>query len=171
MTFEALNGNVVLVELSGEEMKNFNITYDTLESDEHTERVIRTILKDIPCENYPQRDKIIVEALPTDNGGCFFIFTFSNRKKQRYRVKKQEIPTVFEMESADDFLDFLSAAKNTMPKNIQCPVYRMENSFYLVFPDSVSEYGHLLGEFGKISRPYTAASIYERGRHMGFINI
>ena len=53
MTFEALNGNVVLVELSGEEMKNFNITYDTLESDEHTERVIRTILKDIPCENYP----------------------------------------------------------------------------------------------------------------------
>ena len=61
MTFEALNGNVVLVELSGEEMKNFNITYDTLESDEHTERVIRTILKDIPYENYPQRDKIISE--------------------------------------------------------------------------------------------------------------
>ncbi|MGN0570296.1 MAG: hypothetical protein ACI4N4_07335 [Candidatus Fimenecus sp.] len=171
MTFETLNGNVVLVELSGEEMKRFNITYDTLESDEHTERVIRTILKDIPCDKYPRRDKIIVDALPADNGGCFFIFTFPQAKKRRYRVKKQEIPTVFEMENADDFLDFLSAAKNTMPKNIQCPVYRIENSFYLVFPNSVSEYGHLLGEFGKISSAHTAASICERGKHMGFINI
>ena len=170
MTFETLNGNVVLVELSGEEMKNFNITYDTLESDEHTERVIRTILKDIPCENYQQRDKIIVEALPADNGGCFFIFTFTNRKKQRYRVKKQEIPTVFEIDCADDFLDFLSAAKNTMPQNMKCPVCRMENSFYLVFPYSVSEYSHILGEFGKTSL-HTAASIGERGKHMGFISI
>ena len=170
MTFEALNGNVVLVELSGEEMKNFNITYDTLESDEHTERVIRTILKDIPCENYPQRDKIIVEALPADNGGCFFIFTFTNRKKQRYRVKKQEIPTVFEIDCADDFLDFLSAAKNPLPQNMKCPVYRMENSFYLVFPYSLSEYSHILEEFGKTSL-HTAASIGERGKHMGFISI
>ena len=30
MTFEALNGNVVLVELSGEEMKNFNISKEML---------------------------------------------------------------------------------------------------------------------------------------------
>ena len=34
------------------------------------------------------KDKILVEALPICDGGCFFIFTFTQKKKVRYKMKR-----------------------------------------------------------------------------------
>ena len=54
MNYESLNDNVILVELTKEEMSQFHITYDSLDCDnELTEFAIRKILNEI------SQDKIV----------------------------------------------------------------------------------------------------------------
>ena len=102
MTFETLNDNVMLIELSREEMEKLHITYESLnDSNEETQVALKTLLSKIDTEKRLSKDeKVLVEAMPTENGGCFFILTFT------YRNKIEKIINVFSTENERRFVSF-----------------------------------------------------------------
>ena len=111
MTFETLNNNVMLVELSGKEMEKFHITYEMLsDNSEKTQLALKLLLWEIhPEKRLSRGEKVVVEAMPTENGGCFFIFTFTYKK--RYKVKRKNTAFIFCADNLNDFLDFISVIK------------------------------------------------------------
>ena len=104
MIFESLNNNVMLVELSDDEMKTYNITYESLNNqDADTQIAIRKLLDHIDNKNSIKTGgKVVVEALPIDGGGCFFIFTFI-QDRRKYKLKRAEPNSFFVLEKLDDF--------------------------------------------------------------------
>ena len=149
MIYEALNGNVMLLELSQEEMSRYRITYETIEKDETTaKKVMRNILSRTDAgERLEKGENVTVEALPISNGGCFFILTFTE-KKTRYKVKKEPY-YVFETENLDDLLDFVSVIRKTHASKVKCKAYKMDNRYFLSISCNSTQVLRIMGEFGK----------------------
>ena len=172
MTFEMLNDSVILVELSFDEMKKYHITYETLACDcQFTQSAIQSILKVIKAsDKFNMSDKILVEALPICDGGCFFIFTFTQKKKIRYKMKKYNDYTVFKTDTIDNLLDFVSALKKQYRKNLEYEIYKLENSFYMQIPENSQKINAVMGEFGQIS-DVIPEKIREYGDKVGLVVI
>lgn len=169
MIFETLNDNVMLVELSKEEMEKFHITYESLnDGSEKTQIALKSLLWGIDKEKrLAKGEKVIVEAMPTENGGCFFIFTFTYNRKKRYRVKKNTGNFIFCAENLNDFLDFISQAiKNTGQKQI-CEAYKLKNNYYLFIPDENHMLRHFVTEFGEKSENICHEWLMEHGENLG----
>lgn len=172
MTFEMLNDSVMLVELSFEEMKKYHITYETLNCDsQFTQSAIQSILKVIKAsDKFNMNDKILVEALPVYDGGCFFIFTFTQKKKIRYKMKKYNDYTVFKTDKLDNLLDFVSTLKKQYQKNLEYEIYKLENSFYMEIPENSQKLNAVVGEFGQVSN-VIPEKIREYGDKIGLVVI
>lgn len=151
MIYEALNDNMMLIELSLEEMEKYHITYENIENDEKTARTaIKSILSRTDAADRLERgENVTVETLPVPNGGCFFILTFTE-KKTRYRVKKEPF-CVFETEKLDNLLDFISAVRKTESNKGKCKVYKMNDRYFLSIPADLQKAVRLMGEYGKRS--------------------
>lgn len=151
MIYEALNDNMMLIELSLEEMEKYHITYENIENDEKTARTaIKSILSRTDAADRLERgENVTVETLPVPNGGCFFILTFTE-KKTRYRVKKEPF-CVFETEKLDNLLDFISAVRKTEGNKGKCKVYKMSDRYFLSIPADLQKAVRLMGEYGKRS--------------------
>lgn len=172
MTFEMLNDSVILVELSLEEMKKYHITYETLDCDsQFTQSAIQSILNIIKAsDKFNMSDKILVEALPVYDGGCFFIFTFTQKKKVRYKMKRYNDYTVFKTDNLDNLLDFVSALKKQYRKNLEYDIYKLDKSFYMQIPENSPKLNAVMGEFGQIS-DVIPEKIREFGDKVGLIII
>lgn len=166
MIYEALNDNVMLLELSQEEMSRYRITYETIENDESTaKKVMRNILSQtLAGERLRNGESITVEALPVANGGCFFILTFTE-KKTRYKVKKEPY-YVYEAEKLDDLLDFVSVMRKTPSGKIKCRAYKMDDRYFLSIPRNSAHVMRIMSEFGKRSEISTHR-LSEYGSVMG----
>ena len=149
MTFEVLNETTILVELTFEEMKKYHITYETLESNNNALKNILNVIK--ASDKVNTSEKITIEALPVNNGGCFFILTFTPKKKTRYKMKKLNTNSVFKTDNIDNLLDFVSALKEKYQKNLKYEIYKMNNAFYMQFPERSQKLNAVMGEFGQIS--------------------
>ncbi len=151
MTFETLNDNVMLVELSGHEMEKLHITYDSLsESSENTQVALKSLISKIDTKKRLLKgEKVIVEAMPTENGGCFFIFTFAYSKKKRYKLKKNVMSLIFQADNINDFLDFVSVAKKNIKTKQVCQAYKLKNNYLLFIPNENKEISHLVHEYGE----------------------
>lgn len=151
MIYEVLNDNMMLVELSSEEMKKYCITYENIENNEKTARTaIKSILsRTDAAERLARGENVTVEALPVPNGGCFFILTFT-AKKTRYKVKKEAF-YVFETEKLDNLLDFISVMRKKDEKSGKCRAYKMNDSYFMSIPSDLPEAIRLMGEYGKRS--------------------
>lgn len=172
MIFESLNDNVMLVELSCEEMKKYHITYETLDSDSpSTQSAVKNILTFIKAnDKFNTSDKITVEALPVNDGGCFFIFTFSPKQKTRYKIKKTESTTVFSVDSINNLLDFVSVMKKLYRKNLEYEIYKMNKHFYMQIPENSQKINAVMREFGQIS-DIQPEKINEYGEFLGSVVI
>lgn len=171
MNYETLNNNVMLVELTSDEMKRFHITYDSLSSDnEHTENAIKNILKEISQKEFHINDKILVEALPIDDGGCFFIFTFYE-KKRRYRLKKSSTDIFFYTKNLDDLLDCISSAQELSNSSSPCRLFKMNNSFYLNLSPEHRLLHPIFKEFGKLTTSFSKEMLNEHGKYVGEVLI
>lgn len=172
MTFEVLNENVMLVELTHKEMKKYHITYETLDCDSQTtQNAVKNLLEILKVsEKFNTSDKIIVEALPVNDGGCFFIFTFSPKRKIRYKMKKLSDSSVFRADTVDNLLDFVSALKRRHRKNLKYEIYRFENSFYVQVPEQSQKINAIMLEFGQISE-LKPEKISEYGVSLGSVII
>lgn len=164
MIYEALNDNMMLIELSHEEMVKYHITYENIENDE---KIARTAIKSIlsrtdAADRLERGENVIVETLPVPNGGCFFILTFTE-KKTRYRVKKEPF-CVFKTEKLDDLLDFISAMRKTGENKGKCKVYKMDGSYFLSIPSDLPKAVRIMGEYGKRSgvAPYRLSEYAEQ---------
>lgn len=169
MTFETLNNNVMLVELSVEEMKNFHITYDSLNNDnDNTKSVIKNLLCCIDVDNRIARgEKVTVEALPIADGGCFFIFTFSSAYKKRYRLKKGNCSVVFSVDTLDNLLDLIGVCKKQKKAKGIWMIYKMDNRYYLFTPSTDEKTNDLISEFGEQVDKITYSRVIEHGRDLG----
>lgn len=151
MIIETLNNNVMLVELSKDEMKSLNITYEDL--DKHS-KVTQSALKSLLCKIDTKKRAsngtgVLVEALPTEDGGCFFIFTFKNKEFFRYRAKINKDYAVFKADNIDDFLDFMKTARPYCKKKTFCKAFKLKNKYYLYFPEKSNRLCQLMWEYGK----------------------
>lgn len=167
MIFESITDNVVLVELSATEMKKYNITYETLNDDEDTNMAIKNILSLTDSAKKLEKGNVTVEAMPIQDGGCFFIFTFSD-KKIRYRVKKNDCSTIFETNKINDLLDFVSFLKSHPESPKKCDAFKLKNNYYLHFGCLSPLICTFVEEFGKQSQ-ISYEKLNEYGENLGSI--
>lgn len=176
MIFETRGDNVMIVEMSNEEMETFSVTYETLSSDDiSTEKMVRKIIdRAISLSSDIQKDceKITVEALPSDSG-CFFILTFSKRQKKRYRVKNTSDQLLLEAESVDEILDFASAVKRERIIRGTGKLYRCDGKYQLYVSSSAPKVVRFMEEFGAVRRIKSVhlCRLAEYGTYMGGIRL
>lgn len=168
MTFEVLNETTILVELTFEEMKKYHITYEKLDCDNNVIKNILNVIK--ASDKLNGSEKVTVEALPVNDGGCFFILTFTPKKKVRYKMKKISQNSVFKTDNIDNLLDFVSALKVKHQKNLKYEIYKMNESFYMQFPERSHKLYAVMGEFGQISN-VVPEKINEHGVLLGSVII
>lgn len=172
MIFEALNENVMLVEMSGDELKKYSVTYDTLNcNDAKTRAVVRKVLSEADILRGETCEKITVEALPTNDGGCFFIVTFREKAKPRYRVKTSAERLMLETDGIDEILDFANAMKNEKSLRGKCPIFRYKKKYFLCADAPSVKTLRVMGEFGTIHRANEICikRLSEHGEYMGKI--
>lgn len=165
MNYETLNNNVMLVELTCEDMKNLSLTYDAFDNKELTSTAVKKILKEIP-HKANDKSKITVEALPTNDGGCFFIFTFSTNEKQRYKLKKLE-PFWYRTENIDNLLDVISLSEKISGFKSECKIFKYNNYYYLSLNPDHKKLFPLLKEFGNVLNMPSAEVVFEHGEYLG----
>ncbi len=170
MTFEKLNDNILLVELSSDEMKEYKITYESLNKDnKDSQSAIRNLLDSVDKRKRIEKgQKVIVEALPIENGGCFFIFTFTPSVKKKYKIRKPDSTTFFFMGNMNNLLDFINVAKKTFEDETSVVVYKMNEEFF-VSTSGNQKLNTLLSEFGGIVENFTRNRILEYGENQGRI--
>lgn len=167
MNYESLNDNVILVELTKEEMCQFQITYDSLDcNNELTEIAIRKILNEISQDKIKTNKKITVEALPTDDGGCFFIFTFS-AKLHRYKVKKSYNDVFFRTDNLNSLLDTISSVQKISSNKTPCKIFEMNKDFYLSLSSQHRCFYPIFKEFGSVSNSFSKEILFEHGKFIG----
>ncbi|MBR5246178.1 MAG: hypothetical protein IKV25_02255 [Clostridia bacterium] len=168
MIVENLNNNVMLVELSVDEMKKYDITYENLNNQDRKNQVaIKNLLKQIDQQNlHGNSGKVIVEAMPIDGGGCFFIFTFPQPQK-RYKLKKTDSVCFYHLEKLDDLLDFLNVTKKTPNSDIFINAYKMNKNYYVSVSNENSKIKTILNEFGNETDKTTGFRILEYGKNIG----
>ena len=171
MIFETLNDNVILLELSHDEMKKFHITYDILDSNnEKTKNVLKALLHNIDTEDrFSKGEKVLIEAMPTENGGCFFILTFSNRRKTVYRIKRSNESAVFHTDSIDNMLDFMSAVRNKEIKSQKLEAFTMNNTYFIYIPKMEKKLSIIISEYGENNTQISYGNLKEYARPLGNI--
>ncbi|MBO5935617.1 MAG: adaptor protein MecA [Clostridia bacterium] len=95
MKIKAQTDNRICIELTHEDMLELDITYDELDySNIETRRVLWTLLDEARLElgrNISLTQKMLIEAIPDNNGGCRIYFTVTdeqnNKKNSRQIVK------------------------------------------------------------------------------------
>jgi negative regulator of genetic competence, sporulation and motility len=150
----------VLETLTLEEYKSFDASF---EQDVFEEISLKTCVE----KRISKGEKVIVEAMPTENGGCFFILTFTYNKKKRYKVKRNESSYIFRAENINDFLDFISTAKKNVDSQQICHAYKLKNNYYLYIPDESRELSHLVMEYGEKTENICHEWLKEHGENLG----
>ncbi len=168
MIVENLNNNVMLVELSLDEMKKYDITYETLNSQDRKNQVaIKNLLEQINHHNsFGNSGKVLVEAMPIDGGGCFFIFTFQQTRR-RYKLKTSEHISFYRMEGVNDLLDFLNVTRKTPNLENSVSAYKMNENYYISISKENSRMKAVLKEFGIEVDKITGYRIQEYGENLG----
>lgn len=177
MKIEA-NGEKITVALSNRDMADFDITYAELDySNIETRRVIWTILDEARRtlgKSIDTDGKLLIEAVPLDDGGCILYFSPSvsdGKTKRRLIMKKESDPILFSAFSDNSFLDAWKLLKEYRNALNYAETYMYENGLYIVlcpkiaFSDMLK---HILCEFGDISEfsPTRISEIYEYGKYI-----
>jgi len=133
----------ITVDLTKQDMLELDITYEDMDySTIETRRVIWTLLdeagKVLGKELDPTR-RMIIEAIPKNEGGCILNFTIlDSRKKysvQKQFLKKQSDCFICEFENAETLFD----AANSCKADMQSSLYEKNGKYRLIisgFPDS-----------------------------------
>lgn len=171
MNFESLNENVMLLELSCDEMEKFHITYETLNcDDESTRNILKNLLYKIDTENRISKgEKVLVEALPTEDGGCFFILTFTRKRKTVYRLKRNNAPAIFYTDTVDNMLDFLSAIKDNGITEQKIEAFSMDNGYFLHIPHNSRRLNVIMCEYGESVHSINYEKLNEYGKPLGTV--
>ncbi len=129
MKINAPKDKYIFIELTHEDMKRMNITYEQMDySDLQTRAVIDSLIeeakKSLGCSlNLP--DKVRVDALPSFDGGCLLFFTVSN-KPLRYKLKAGGVKLSFAFEKAEYIFDLAASLSETERESLKSSLYIYE---------------------------------------------
>lgn len=151
MDIQPIGNNKFIVGLTGKDLRDLDITYDSMDySNIETRRVIWTILDRV--RNKTGRDidpsgSLMIEASPDGSGGCTLMFTIPFSQSNIGTVISKNNPTqVFEFENSDNLLDVISAI------GINADTSRFftdGKKFRAEFPSEKSAvFRHIIEEFG-----------------------
>jgi len=158
MRVEVLADDAIVVELTADDMKNLNITYEEMDySKVETKRVIWTVLsragKTIGRE-INTSGRLLVEAMQRETGGCLLFFSVehgSANRNRKYLLKKSDY-IACDFENADVL--FCCAQRLSFSELIvESKLYRLGSRYRLLVRSRTTGTGLLkpcLSEFGKI---------------------
>ncbi len=118
MKINSPNKAKIIVELTCDDMRELDITYENMDySNIETRRVIWTILdkaRKTLCRDIDPSGKMTIETIPLDTGGCVIFFTVNDTSECiRNIIAGNE--DVYEFDSLDNVLDLYSSMKEDFP--------------------------------------------------------
>lgn len=123
MKIEALTDDSIIVELSCDDMKGLNITYEEMDySNVETKRVIWTVLsrarRALGKELDTSGGRLFVEAMRRESGGCVLFFCVErDSRPKRYLVKPQAEYITCEFDSAQSLY---ACTEQIAARHIRC---------------------------------------------------
>ncbi|MBO5422060.1 MAG: hypothetical protein J6A67_09015 [Clostridia bacterium] len=151
MDIQPIGSNKFLVGLNREDLRQLDITYDTMDySNIETRRVIWTILDRVRKATGRDIDpsgNLVIEASPDGTGGCVLMFTVPVSRADIGTVISKINPTqIFEFRNSDDLLDAISAVGTN---NVDGRVFTDGHKFRAELPaEKATLYRHVIEEFG-----------------------
>ena len=179
MKIESRGEETVVVELTAEDMREMDITYEALDyRSVETRRVIWTILDRVKRSlgRSPETDgRLLIEAAPSEDGGCVLCFSGApadGKVKKRMILKKEDEPLVFQALDADAFLTARELLKENVDRLRRWETYRLNGAYYAVLypqPACAQVLAFRLGEFGDASfrPPIETGRLLENGEPLG----
>ncbi len=136
MTIQQLSNNKVMISLCNDDMKNFELDFDTISAkNPHSKKIIGRLL-DLACKSQglSTKDKsVVLEALPYCDG-CVFLISINDRKKRkRYRIKKINSYPCYKFSDCETFLCAVKALHSSKIFFYNNSAYMKDNCYYLVF--------------------------------------
>lgn len=129
MKINAPKDKYIFIELSHEDMKRMNLTYEKLDySNAQTRAVLHSLLEEAKSSlgySLSLPDKVKIDALPSFDGGCLLFFTVSN-KPLRYKLKTKDTQLSFEFEKQEDAFDLARNFSADETDNIKSSLYVYE---------------------------------------------
>lgn len=160
MKIEMQSGDKIMVELTDSDMKSLDITYEDMDyGNIETRRVIWTLLdeaKRVLGRNIDPSERMLIEAMPGENGGCTLLFTvlpFDAGTRKKLVMKKSTEPVLMLAENRDALLSAVKLLDNFSAK---CGGYEIlgqgGESYVLLRPAACDGqfFTTLLCEFGDI---------------------
>lgn len=144
MRMEAIDSRRIAIELSKDDLKKLNITFEEMDyGNIETRRVIWTLLdearKTLHCDIDPS-GRLIVEAVPLPDGGCILHFTVPQLSSRIVRCEPVCEAVVYKFDSADD-LAVAAERINSLSEKVDSELYTAldENSYRLIVYPNGSE--------------------------------
>ncbi len=160
MKIELLADDAIIVELSADDMKKLNITYEEMDySKIETKRVIWTILSRAGRtlgREINTSGRLLVEAMRRESGGCVLFFSVEQEKvttkTKRYLVKKSDYIAC----DFDNVTELINCAERIRFSGftVESRLYKNENKYRLFVRAQTTGAGLIkpcLSEFGNVS--------------------
>lgn len=157
------NPDRLLIRLSGQDMRELNITFEQLDyRDPHTRQVMKELLRIAGASEWfrGRQSKTLIEVFPADDG-CEICFTALYRGEQPSEVARPRLtPVVYEISTADRLLDAAAALAAAGARPLVCEAYEYDGRYRVAAvcrpadratEAILDEYGTLLGSGGLFS--------------------
>ena len=166
MRVEELTAEAILVELSGDDMKDLNITYDQMDyADVETKRVIWTVLSRANHalgRSFDASGRLTVEAMRRGADGCVLLFTRETSPAHARRCYLRRGGTLTAQFASLDAVYACAEALALAGVKTESRLYRLQDRFrLLVKPKAgVNRLRQCLNEFGAIVGESETAALH-----------
>ena len=164
MKISLVSDNITVIELSPEEMAQYDFTFEKSDySSPHTRRVLWSIIDDasrITGKAVEVSRGLEIDFLPDVKGGGLLIIC----EGEDENIKAHKLPHtgIFQCSSIDPIIDFAKASGCLMQPE-KSSLYHLSGSYRLTLHSGLSAFYFLAGEFclEEISSPYALESTRE----------
>ena len=141
MKIEAPQENRIVVELTRADMSELDITYEEMDySNIETRRVIWTILdraRTVLCRDIDPSEKMLIETVPTEDGGCVLYFTVLGRAIRLagthggMRMRKDRASFAYTFRSLSDLTACAARLRSVCQSPLSSDLYRIGETYCL----------------------------------------
>ncbi|HZK21372.1 MAG TPA: adaptor protein MecA [Oscillospiraceae bacterium] len=141
MKIELQNEDKIVVELTKTDLKSLDITYEDMDySNIETRRVIWTLLdeaKRVLGKDISPAERMLIEALPLEDGGCVLYFTVLpssgyDKSSKRLVMKKEAEPILLYTKDCNSFIDSVGILKEMSGRHKGYSSYILSDAYYTV---------------------------------------
>lgn len=149
MTIEQIDKGRVLILLCNSDMKDFSLDYDTMGfRDPHSKKILVRLLT-LACLKTgisAKGKKMLVEALPQENGCIILLTLVSENKRKVYRIKRKNYSLCFVFGDLENLIKLCIALKDRCITENR--IYYCNSKYYLIFESILSpKYKRLVCEY------------------------